>query len=127
MRTVGRYTHDSGIEATIELSITSDAARTAVELLATHLAMHVVAMNPRYVSRARVPPEVIARERAIAERMHADANGANESFFGVICLLEQSFLLEPSITVEQHVTAVGAQHGVEIEIVGMSRIATRPT
>src|SRR5215471_8936503 len=56
--TLGAYVHGTRIGALVALEGGSAS-------LAYDLAMHVAASNPRYLSAAQVPPEVVAKEREI--------------------------------------------------------------
>ena len=72
--------------------------------------MHIAAMNPSYMSRDMVPVEVIEKEKAIikeqainegkpadiAEKM---VNGRINKFYKEVCLLEQSFVKDPDMSV----------------------------
>ena len=80
--------------------------------LVKDIAMHIAAMAPRYVRREDVPQGEIDQEKEIY-RSKALASGKPEKivervvegqlgkFFGEVCLLEQPFVKDPSITVGQ--------------------------
>src|SRR5690625_396377 len=89
------------------------------EELAKDIAMHVAAINPKYVSRDDVSEDEIERERNvlkeqalnegkpehIVERM---VEGRVGKFFEEICLLEQAFVKDPDMKVEQLVAKENA-------------------
>lgn len=84
------------------------------EDVAKDVSMHVAAMNPGYLKREDVPEEVIEHERGIikeqamnegkpadiAEKM---VKGRINKFYKEVCLLEQPFVKDPDLTVEDFV------------------------
>ncbi|HEY8741405.1 MAG TPA: translation elongation factor Ts [Candidatus Dormibacteraeota bacterium] len=92
----------------VELNSESDfVARTdQFQTLARELALQVAGGSPLYVRREEVPATLVERERQVAlsqaseqgKEKFADkiVEGKLNSFFGEICLLEQSYLKEPS-------------------------------
>ena len=86
------------------------------EAVAKDVAMHVAAINPRYLSQADVPAEEIEKEKAIQiAEMKNDPKMANKpenvlenivkgklgKFLKEICLLDQQFVKNPDLTVDQ--------------------------
>ena len=86
------------------------------EAVAKDVAMHVAAINPRYLSQNDVPAEEIEKEKAIQiAEMKNDPKMANKpenvlenivkgklgKFLKEICLLDQPFVKNPDLTVEQ--------------------------
>lgn len=80
--------------------------------LANDLALHIAASAPKYVSREHVPAEVVEKERAFVTESLANENkpadiiakivdGRMNKFYEEICLLEQKFVKDDSITVTQ--------------------------
>jgi elongation factor Ts len=98
----------------VELNCETDFVAKTPEFrnLVKDIAMHVAALAPRYVRREDVPQGEIDQEKEIY-RSKALASGKPEKivervvegqlgkFFGEVCLLEQPFVKEPSITVGQ--------------------------
>ncbi len=99
------YLHGSKIGVLVELT------HHAVEL-GKHIAMHIAASTPTYVSPEQVSVEEVTREhqiqldiamqsgkpREIAEKM---VEGRMKKFTAEISLLGQAFVMDPSKTVEQ--------------------------
>ncbi len=91
------------------------------------LAMQVAAMQPLYVRREEVSPEIVERERelyrqqalsegkpeAVAQRI---AEGKLEKFFQEQCLLEQAYIRDPSRTVAEVLQSAAQQHGVPLRV-----------
>ena len=112
-----RHTGDR-IGVLLELNCETDfaAATERFQALAHNLAMHIAAMNPAYISIADVPPEVIARERAVYEAQArnehkpekiaaAIAEGRLQKFYQRECLLEQPYFKDGGIRVRDEVVA----------------------
>ena len=98
----------------VELNSETDfvAKTPAFRELVKDIAMHIAAMAPRYVRREDVPEGEVDQEKEIY-RSKALASGKPEKivdrvvegqlgkFFGEVCLLEQPFVKDPSVTVGQ--------------------------
>ena len=111
----GAYKHMGGRIVTIAILEGED------EVVAKDVAMHVAAMNPRYVSKEEIPAEVIAAEREVilAAALNENAQSAKpkpeniiaerivpgrlEKNLKEICLLSQAFVKNPDQTVEAYV------------------------
>ncbi len=125
---VGTYIHAGGkIGVLLELNCESDfVARTEdFQELLKDIAMHIAAVDPRFVGRDEVTPEVIEREKDIY-RAQAAASGkpANiiekmlegkmSKFYEEVCLLEQPFIKEQSLTIQQLISQKIAKLGENI-------------
>jgi elongation factor Ts len=97
------------------------------QALVKDLSMHVAASNPLYLRREDVPEDVIAREKNIYEVQAREGGkperiverivqGKLEKFFEEICLLEQPFVKDPDMSVNQLVSGVGAKLGEHIMV-----------
>ncbi len=80
--------------------------------LAKNITLQIAAANPRYVSRADVPQDVIEKEKEIYRNQLTDSKkpekvidniveGKLNKFFKEICLVEQDYIRNPEITVQQ--------------------------
>ncbi len=119
------YIHLQGrIGVLLEINCETDFEANTVDFrtLAHDIAMHIAAANPRFVSREQVPADSIEHERqilsvqaqkegkppAIVEKM---VDGRVEKFFKEICLLDQPFVKNPDVTVDQllkeHIARLG--------------------
>lgn len=102
------------------------------------MAMQVAAADPKFLDRSAVTAEFIDREKAI-QRERALAEGKPEKmvdkivegrmgkFYEEICLLEQPFIKENSITVTQLLADKGKAAGDEIRIAGFFRFKVGET
>ena len=127
---VGTYIHAGGkIGVLLELNCESDfVARTDdFQELLRDVAMHIAAVDPRYVGKDEVTAEDIEREKDIY-RAQAAASGkpANiiermlegkmSKFYEEVCLLEQPFIKEQSLTIEQLIAQKVAKLGENISV-----------
>jgi elongation factor Ts len=97
---------------------------TAPEALAAakDLAMQVAATSPVAVGREDISPELVAKEKAIYEAQAKDSGkpekiiekmvvGRLDKFYKEVCLVEQTFVKNPDVTVAQLLKEVGAKLG----------------
>jgi elongation factor Ts len=86
--------------------------------VAKDVAMHIAAVNPRYVSRDAVSEEEISHEREVLKQQALNegkpekivekmVEGRLNKFFEEICLLDQAFIKDTDQKVGQYVTAKG--------------------
>ena len=82
--------------------------------------MQIAAAKPEYLNRQEVPADVVAKEMEIlkaqaindgkpAEIAEKMVNGRIGKFYGEICLLEQEFVKDSSMKVEQLLKANNAE------------------
>ncbi len=127
---VGTYIHAGGkIGVLLELNCESDfVARTEdFQELLRDIAMHIAAVDPRYVGKDEVTPGDIEREkdiyRAQAAATGKPANiiermleGKMSKFYEEVCLLEQPFIKEQSLTIGQLIAQKVAKLGENISV-----------
>ena len=79
------------------------------------ITLHIAASAPVSVSRDEVDPELVAKEKAIAEEQAVGkppqaiekiVTGKMNKFFATNCLLEQGFVKNPDISIKDHVASV---------------------
>ena len=124
----GAYKHMGGRIVTVTIVEGSD------EVCAKDVAMHVAAMNPRYVSKDEIPADVIEAERSVilAAALNENAESAKPKpqqiiekmvegrlvkNFKEICLCDQPFVKNPDQTVAAYVKSKGC------EVVSFLRLA----
>ena len=127
---VGTYIHAGGkIGVLIELNCESDfVARTEdFQELLRDIAMHIAAVDPRFVSREDVTEADLEREKEVY-RAQAAATGkpANiiekmlegklAKFYEEFCLLDQPFIKEASQTIAQLIASKVAKLGENISV-----------
>ena len=127
---VGSYIHAGGkIGVLVEINCETDfVARTDdFQNLIKDVAMHVAAANPRFVHRDEVTSEVLDKEREIyREQALASGkpenivdrivDGKMEKFYSENVLLEQPFIKNPDLTVEQLVAEKIGKLGENIQV-----------
>ena len=145
---VGSYIHQGGqIGVLVEINCESDfVARTDdFKELLHDVAMHIAAADPRFLRKEDVSEDVIAQERDIQKaRVIAEGKpekvadkiveGRLSKFYEEVCLLEQPFVKEPTLTVGQLVKTKIAKLGENMSVarfvrfkVGDSQAAETPT
>jgi len=97
-----------------------------------NIAMQIAATNPLAVDRAGLPPAVVEREKEIyftqakesgkPEKVHEKiVEGKLKKFYSEVCLLEQPFVKNPDITVQDLVNDMMAKTGEHIVVRRFSR------
>ncbi len=127
---VASYIHAGGkIGVLVEINCESDfVARTEDFKELTHdIAMHIAASDPKFVRKEDVTPEAFAREKDIylaqaiasgkpaniAEKMVA---GKMEKFYEEVCLLEQPFIKDQTMSISQLIAAKIGKLGENIAV-----------
>src|SRR5215813_5348768 len=127
---VASYIHAGGkIGVLVEVNCESDfVARTEdFKELVHDIAMHIAASDPKYVRKEDVTPADYAREKEIylaqamasgkpahiAEKMVA---GKMEKFYEEVCLYEQPFIKEQTISIGQLITTKIGKLGENISV-----------
>jgi elongation factor Ts len=129
------YIHAGGkLGVLVEVNCESDfVARTdAFIQLAKDIAMHVAATDPRFVRREEVDEAAVAVEREV-QRARALAEGKPEpivdkivegrmsKFYEEVVLLEQPFVKDSSVSVQELITAAIAKLGENITVGRIAR------
>ncbi|APJ10908.1 translation elongation factor Ts [Bacillus safensis] len=110
----GSYLHMGG-----RIGVLAVLNGTTDEELARDIAMHVAAVNPKYISRDQVSEEEANREREVLTQQALQegkpenivakmVEGRLNKFFEEICLLDQAFVKNPDEKVKQVVAAKNA-------------------
>jgi len=132
---ISSYIHaGSKIGVLVEINCETDfVARTdEFQALIKEVALQVAATNPTYIQREDVPADTIEREKAVylgqAKEMGKPeatwekiVQGKMEKFYEVNCLLEQSFIKDPNITIKEILTGKIAKLGENISIARFTR------
>src|SRR5271157_4186474 len=133
---IGSYIHAGGqLGVMVEVNCESDfVARTDVfQELVHDVAMHIAAADPRFIRKEDVPADVLDKEREIA-RARAVLEGKPEKildkivegriakFYEEVCLLDQPFVKEATLTVGQLVKTKIAKLGENMSIAQFVRL-----
>jgi elongation factor Ts len=127
---IGTYVHAGGqLGVLVEVNCESDfVARTEdFKELVHDVAMHIAAADPRFIGKEDVPGEALDKEREI-QRARAlfegkppnvvdrIVEGRMGKFYEEICLLEQPFVKEATLTVSQLIKTKIAKLGENITV-----------
>jgi len=127
---VGNYIHAGGkIGVMVELNCESDfVARTDdFQDLLKDIAMHIAASDPRYVRPEDVTPEDLDREKEIY-KAQSMASGKPENiaekmvvgkmakFYEEVCLLEQPFIKDQSVSIKELIAQKVGKLGENITV-----------
>ncbi|MHB1361913.1 MAG: translation elongation factor Ts [Thermoleophilia bacterium] len=132
---VDSYIHAGGkIGVLVEVNSETDfvARNDDFKAFVHDIAMHIAAAAPLYISREDVPPVVVDAELAIYKDqaratgkpdniLEKIATGKLNKFFEQVCLLEQPFVKDDQLTVEQLLGAIVGKIGENIVIKRFAR------
>ncbi len=102
--------------------------------LARDIAMHIAAMSPQFIARNQVKEIDLTKAREVFESeavnvkedMRAKAvEGKLDAFIKEKILLEQPFVKDPSLTIQQLIDAGVQKFGEKIEVVRMERLSVK--
>ncbi len=131
---VTAYVHAGGRIGVI-VKFDTDAAIAGTEGFKTYahnVAMQIAALNPEYLDEASVPAERVEKEKAILTQQIVDegkpANIAEKivtgrlgKFFKEICLVDQAYVQDSSMSVKQYTEHVAKELGGNIKIAAFTR------
>lgn len=119
----GAYLHAGGTIAVVSVVTGSD------EAVAKDVAMHVAAINPRYLNKDQVSSEELDHERKVlteqalnegkpANIVEKMVEGRMHKFLAEICLVDQPFVKDPDMTVAKYLASknVDAKGFVRFEV-----------
>lgn len=131
---VTTYNHAGGrIGVLVKFNVSPEIARQdEFKVCAKDIAMQVAAVNPGYLNRDAVPADVLEHEKKIlTEQVMNEGKPANIAekivmgkigkFYKENCLVEQVFVKDSNLTVEQYVKSVAEKFGGNIEIEDFAR------
>ena len=131
------YLHNGG-KIGVMLEVETDKPATEeVRTMAHDIAMHIAAFSPSYIYETEVPEDYVAKEKAIllAQAKNDPKNaskpdailekmlsGRLQKSLKEICLIEQPFAKDSSITVGQLVANVSKSAGMNVRLVRFVRL-----
>ena len=128
------YVHMGGRIAVL-VNMEAPEAPAVVEL-GKDVAMQIAALNPTFKDKSDVDDEFIAKEKEIrlAQAKEDPKNakkpdaiiekiieGGLAKYFKEICLMQQPFVKDDKVSVEQHIAAVAKEVGADVKLVGYTR------
>ena len=135
---ISTYVHAGG-KIGVMVKFNADASvadNDTFKEMAKDVAMQIAAVNPQYLDEASVPAEVIAKEKDIRiAQMKEDPKMANKpdailgkivegkmgKYYSEVCLLNQAFVKDDSLTVKKYVDAKAKEIGSEITVASFVR------
>ena len=132
---VEAYIHAGGkIGVMVEVGCETDfvAKTDAFKTFARDIAMHIAAVSPVAVSREEVPAEIVQREKDIYVNQALESGkpqqivekmvgGKIEKYLAEICLLEQKFVKNPDLTIQDLLNELIAKLGENISVKQFAR------
>jgi elongation factor Ts len=127
---IGSYIHAGGkIGVMVEVNCETDfvAKTDDFQAFAKDIAMQIAASNPLFVRREDVLPEILEREREIYRVQAREAGkpekvmekiieGKIEKFYGEVCLMEQVFVKDTDVKIQDLLNGLIGKLGEKIEI-----------
>jgi elongation factor Ts len=129
------YVHPGGrVGVLLELRCETDfvARNEQFKILAHDIAMQIAAMNPIWVKAEDIPPEVLQKEREIWEESlglsgkpenirEKIIEGKKQSYYKEVCLLNQPFIKDESITIKELIDNAISKIGENIQVIRFAR------
>lgn len=129
------YIHAGGkLGAMVEVGCETDfvGKTDGFKEFARDIAMHIAGANPVSVKREDVPAEILEREKAIYVKQAADSgkpenivekivSGKIEKFYSEICLMEQKYIKDPDVTIQDKLNEIISTLGENITIKNFAR------
>lgn len=130
------YIHAGGkLGVMVEVGCETDFVAKTDDFInfAKDLAMHIAATNPVAMAREDVPTDILQREKDIYTQQALDSGkpanitekivvGKLNKFYAEICLLEQKFVKDPDVSIQDKLNELIAKMGENITIKRYSRM-----
>ena len=126
---VDSYIHGGRIGVLIEVNSETDfvAKNEDFKVFVKDMAMQVAAAAPKYLSREEVPADQVEHEKSVLREQALNegkpekivekmVEGRMEKFYEEICLLDQKFIKDPDIKVQDLLNNIAAKIGENIKI-----------
>jgi len=127
---VAAYIHTGGkVGAMVEINCETDfvAKTDQFQNFVKDIAMQITAANPLYVKREDIPQEHLDREKTIYRNQALEsgkpekivdkiAEGKLEKFYQEVCLVEQTFIKNPDMTIKDLLEELLVKTGEKIVI-----------
>ena len=129
------YVHMGGRIAVL-VNLETESNADAVVELGKDVAMQIAALNPTFKDKSDVDDEFVAKEKEIRLTQAKEdpknakkpenilvkiVEGGLNKYFKEICLMQQPFVKDDQVSVEQHSAAVAKEVGAEIKLAAYTR------
>jgi elongation factor Ts len=132
---VGNYIHTGsqiGVLLEVHAGNSATVGKEEFKTLVHDLAMQIAAAHPQFVKKGDVPPEILSKERTIQRERALNegkpekmvdkiAEGRLSKFYEEICLLEQPFIRENTISVNDLIRTGGSRLGDTVTVIRFVR------
>ena len=133
---VAAYVHNAAAAGLgkigVLVALRSEGETEKLQALGKQLAMHVAAASPIAVGVDGLDPQAVERERVVlAEQARASGKPDNivekmvegrlRKYYQDVVLLEQTYVIDPDLTVRKALAAVSQQLGAPVEVAGFVR------
>ena len=116
---VGSYIHTAATDGMGKIGVLV-AMKGGDEAIAKQIAMHVAAANPQSLNEGDLDPAVVEREKAVLTEQARESGkpeniienmivGRMKKFYAEVCLVNQAFVMNPDVTVEQAAKDAGGE------------------
>lgn len=133
---IGSYIHAGAkMGVLVQVNCETDFVANTPEFgeLVKDMALHIAATNPKFVSKEEVTQEVLDKEREIFIHQAKESgkpekviekivNGKMNKFYEENCLLEQTFIKDRGITIQEMIRQKIASLGENITVGSISRM-----
>lgn len=133
---IGSYIHNDKIGVIVEINTETDfsANTDTVKEFAKNIAMHIAALNPLYISEEDADEKDVAEQKEILikqamneanpnmpeDKKEMIANkkveGRLKKYFKDVCLMDQQYIKNPDLTIEQYLRDTANNVGENIKI-----------
>jgi len=124
------YIHTGGrLGVMLEVNCETDFVAKTPEFneFAKNVAMQIAAANPMAIGREDLDAEIVEKEKGILMAQARDSGkpdnvlekmveGRLKKFFGEVCLLEQAYVKNPDLTIQDYLNEIRAKTGENIII-----------
>jgi elongation factor Ts len=135
---IASYIHFDKVGVLLEINCETDfvARNEKFRAFVKDVALQIAAANPLYLSREEVPAAVLNTEKEIAaaqvkgkpaQIVEKIVTGKLEKYYGTVCLLEQAFVKDDKMTIEDLRKSKVAELGENIVIRRFVRFAVGET
>lgn len=132
------YVHDGGRIGTLVKIETDKPENAEVLECGKNVALQVTALNAQFVDQASIPADVLANEKevqmSILKKENAESakpkpdnilekmfDGRMRKYYEEVCLADQKYFKEDSLSISQYVASVAKAQGASIKVVSFVR------
>ena len=133
---IGSYIHNNKIGVIVEINTETDfsANTDTVKNFARDIAMHIAASDPKYISEEDADEADVAEQKEILIKQamneanpnmpedkkemiaHKKVEGRLKKYFKDVCLMDQQYIKNPDLTIEQYLRDTANNVGENIKI-----------